>query len=161
MFSGDRHPWDTRPLVGGTQHDRDAGDHGTGAFTRRRAVRDGRVGTVRPHRRGTGKGRFTPNENGSESEKDQRINGIFCTRFCSVGTQLKGLNRGAGNVSFTLTETDSVTDSDSNSKPVAYIVLCRICSHCTDLDSDPYSLFQYRTGIAVRGSTLVRLRQCK
>ena len=107
-----------------------------GAFTRRRAVRDGRVGTVRPHRRGTGKGRFTPNENGSESEKDQRINGIFCTRFCYVGTQLKGLNRGAGNVSFTLTETDSVTDSDSNSKPV--------CLHCTM--SNMFTLHRLRLG---------------
>ena len=28
------------------------------------------------------------------------------------------------------------TDSDSNSKPDGYIVLCRTCSHCTD--SDPY-----------------------
>ena len=32
-------------------------------------------------------------------------------------------------------------DLDSNSKPCGYIVLCRTCSHCTDLDSDPYSLF--------------------
>ena len=35
------------------------------------------------------------------------------------------------------------------------VVLWRTCSHCTD--SDPYSLFLYRTGIRVR----VRLRQCK
>ena len=36
---------------------------------------------------------------------------------------------------FTLPETDSGTDSDSESN--GYIVLCRTCSHCTDLYSDP------------------------
>ena len=36
---------------------------------------------------------------------------------------------------FTLTETDSGTDSDSDSKPNGYIVLCRTCSDCTDSDS--------------------------
>ena len=45
--------------------------------------------------------------------------------------------------SFTLPETDSGTDSDSD----CYIVLCRTCSHCTDSDLDPYFLFLYRTGI--------------
>ena len=44
-----------------------------------------------------------------------------------------------GNGSFTLTETDSGTDSDS--KPDSYIVLCRTCSHFTDSESDPYSYF--------------------
>ena len=39
---------------------------------------------------------------------------------------------------FTVTETNSGTDSDSDSKPDDYIVLC---SHCTGSDSDPYSLF--------------------
>ena len=48
---------------------------------------------------------------------------------------------------FTLTETDSDTDSDSHSKPNGHIVLCRTCSHCTDSDSDPYSLFVHRTRI--------------
>ena len=42
-------------------------------------------------------------------------------------------------------------------RPDGYIVVCRTCSHCTDVDSDPYSLFLCRTGIRVR----VRLRQCK
>ena len=57
--------------------------------------------------------------------------------------------------SFTLLEMDSGTDSDSDSKSDGYIALCRTCSHCTDLDSDPYSLLLYRTGIRVR------LWQCK
>ena len=51
----------------------------------------------------------------------------------------------------------TLPDSNSDSKLDGYIVLCRTCSHCTDSDSDPYSLFVYRTGIRVR----VRLRQCK
>ena len=38
----------------------------------------------------------------------------------------------------TLPEKDSGTNADSDSKPDGYIVLCRTCSHCTDLDSDPY-----------------------
>ena len=59
----------------------------------------------------------------------------------------------------TLTETDSSSDSDS--KPNGYIVLCRTCSHCTDLDSDPFFLFLYRTRIRVRAGTQVRLRHCK
>ena len=59
--------------------------------------------------------------------------------------------------SFALTDTDSGTDSDSDSKPNGYIVLCRTCSGCIDSDSDRYSLFLYRTGIRVR----VHLRQCK
>ena len=37
------------------------------------------------------------------------------------------------------------------------IVLCRICSHCTESDLDSYSLFLYRSEIRVR----VRLRQRK
>ena len=41
----------------------------------------------------------------------------------------------------TLTETDSGMDLDSDFKSDSHIVLCRICSHCTDSDSDPYSLF--------------------
>ena len=57
---------------------------------------------------------------------------------------------------FTLTEINSVTDSDSDSKPNGYIVLCKMCSHCTDLDSDPYSLFLFRTGIRVWVRTRVR-----
>ena len=48
------------------------------------------------------------------------------------------------NDSFSLTETNSGADSDSDSKPNGYIVLCRICSHCTDLDLGPYSLFLQR-----------------
>ena len=50
------------------------------------------------------------------------------------------------NGSFTLTETDSGTDSDLESKP---IVLCTTCSHCTDSDLDLYSLLLYSTGIGV------------
>ena len=55
--------------------------------------------------------------------------------------------------------TRSGTDSNSDSKPDGYIVLCRICSHCTD--SDPYSLFPYRTGIWIWVCTRVHLRQCE
>ena len=29
----------------------------------------------------------------------------------------------------------------TDSKPNGYIVLCRTCSHCTDSDLDPYSLY--------------------
>ena len=52
------------------------------------------------------------------------------------------------NALFTLMKTDSGKnfDSDSDSKP-DYIVLCRTCSHCIDVDWDPSSLFLYRTGI--------------
>ena len=39
---------------------------------------------------------------------------------------------------FTLPDTDSGTDSDSDSEHDGYIVLCRTCSHCMDSDSDPY-----------------------
>ena len=63
--------------------------------------------------------------------------------------------------SFALTETDSGTVSDWDSKPDCYTVLCRIRSHCTDLDLVPNSLFLYRTGIKVRVHTRVCLRQCK
>ena len=56
----------------------------------------------------------------------------------AIDTGLVGFNG-----SFTLTE----TDSGSGSKPHGYIVLCRTCSHYTDSDSDPYSLFLHRTGI--------------
>ena len=59
--------------------------------------------------------------------------------------------------SFTFTE----TYSDSNSKPNGCIAQCRKCSHCTNWDSDPYSIFLKRTGIRVRVCTWVRLRQCK
>ena len=55
------------------------------------------------------------------------------------GTNMLG--REVLNGLFTLTETDSGTDSDLDSKPSGYIVLCRTCSHCTDSDLDPYSLF--------------------
>ena len=48
-------------------------------------------------------------------------------------------------------------DSDSDSKHNGYIALCRTCSHCIDLESDPYYLFLCRTGIWVG----VCLRQCK
>ena len=65
------------------------------------------------------------------------------------------------NGSFTLTETDSDTDSDLDSKPNGYIVLCRTCSHCTDSDSDPYSLFLHRIGIWVLVHICIRVRQCK
>ena len=63
------------------------------------------------------------------------------------------------NGSFALTETDYGTDSDS--KPDGYFVLCRICSHCTDFDSDPCSLFLCRTGIRIGVRTQVHLWQCK
>ena len=39
---------------------------------------------------------------------------------------------------FTLPDTDSGTDSDSDSKPDGYMVRCKICSHCTDSNSDSY-----------------------
>ena len=51
--------------------------------------------------------------------------------------------------SFTLPETDLGTDSDFDSKRNDYIVLCRTFSHCTDSNSDSYSLFLYRSGIGV------------
>ena len=41
-----------------------------------------------------------------------------------------------------MTEMDSGTESDS--KANGYIVLCRTCSHCTNWDSDLYSLFLCR-----------------
>ena len=41
------------------------------------------------------------------------------------------------------------------------IVLCRTCSHCTDSDLDPYSLFLCRTGIRDRVCSRVHLRHCK
>ena len=60
---------------------------------------------------------------------------------------------------YILTETKSGMDSDSDSIPDDSLVLCRTCTYYTDLDSDPYSLFLYRTGIRVR--VRVRLRKCK
>ena len=51
---------------------------------------------------------------------------------------------------FTLTETDLGTDSVLDSNPNGHIVLCRKCSHCTDSDLDPYSLYVCRTGIQIR-----------
>ena len=64
---------------------------------------------------------------------------------------------------FTLVEMDLGTDSDLDSKPNGYIVLCRICLHFTDSDSDPCSLSLCRTriGVRVRTHIRVRLRQCK
>ena len=56
--------------------------------------------------------------------------------------------------SFTLLETDSGTDLDSDSKPNGYIVLCRTF-HTAHGDS-PYSLFLCRTGIQVRVRTRIR-----
>ena len=38
---------------------------------------------------------------------------------------------------FTLPDTDSATDSDSDYKPDGNIVLCRTCPRCTDSDLDP------------------------
>ena len=38
---------------------------------------------------------------------------------------------------FTLLGAGSATESDLDSKPDGYIVLCTACSHCMDLDSDP------------------------
>ena len=52
---------------------------------------------------------------------------------------------------------DSGTDSLSNSN----IVLCRTCSHCTDSDSDPYSLFLCGTEIWDRIDIRIHLQQCK
>ena len=63
--------------------------------------------------------------------------------------------------SFTLTEMDSGTGSDSDSKPDGYIVLCRTYPHCTDFDSNPYSLFLCRTGIRIGVRTQVLLWQYK
>ena len=45
--------------------------------------------------------------------------------------------------SFILPETNSGTDSDSDSKLHGYTALYtynKTCSHCTDSDSDPYSI---------------------
>ena len=36
---------------------------------------------------------------------------------------------------------ESKSDPESDSKPNRYIVLCRTCSHCTDLDSYPCPYF--------------------
>ena len=58
-----------------------------------------------------------------------------------------------GNDSFKLPETDSGTDSDSDSKPYSYIILCKTWSHCSD--SEPYSLSLLGTGIRVPVSTRV------
>ena len=44
-------------------------------------------------------------------------------------------NKWPRNGSFTL------PDTDLDSKPDGYIVLCRTCSHCTDSDSNPTSYF--------------------
>ena len=44
----------------------------------------------------------------------------------------------------TFTESDTGTDSETDSELNGYIVLYRTCvEHCTDSDSDPYSLFLY------------------
>ena len=55
----------------------------------------------------------------------------------------------------------TLTDMDSDSKPNGYVVLSRTCSHCTDSDLDPYSLFLCRTGIPVWVCTRVCHWQCK
>ena len=73
----------------------------------------------------------------------------------------KEISKIESNGSFTLNETDSGTDPDSDSKPDGYIVLCRTCSHCTDSDMDPYSLFLYRTGIPVWVCIRICHWQCK
>ena len=39
------------------------------------------------------------------------------------------------------------SDSDLDSNPNGYIVLCRKCSYYTELNSDPYSIFLHGTGI--------------
>ena len=39
---------------------------------------------------------------------------------------------------FILPDTGFGTDSNLDSKPDDYIVLCRICSHCINSDLDPY-----------------------
>ena len=54
---------------------------------------------------------------------------------------------------------DLDTGRDSDSKPDGYIVLCRTCSHCIDLDSDTCSLFLHRIRIQVRDRTHIRIRQ--
>ena len=51
----------------------------------------------------------------------------------------KNVSRSMPYGSFTLTE----TNSDSDSKPNGYSLPCRTCSHCTDSDADPYYLFLY------------------
>ena len=55
---------------------------------------------------------------------------------------------------------DSGTDSDLDSKPNEYTELYRNCSHCTDWDSDPYTLFLKRPAIRVRVRFRVYFRQC-
>ena len=65
------------------------------------------------------------------------------------------------NGSFTLPETDSGMDSDSDSKPNGYIVLCKTCSHCTDSDLGPYSPFLCRTRFWIWMCTRVHLQQCQ
>ena len=75
----------------------------------------------------------------------------FKKKYCSKGS----------NGSFTLTESDSGIQSDSESKPNGYIVRYRTCSHCTDSDFNPYLLFLCRTEVWVRVNTRVRLWQGK
>ena len=67
--------------------------------------------------------------------------------YCLV-TQFNGL--------FTLMETDSGTDLDSDSKPNGYIALCRTRSYCTD----PYSLCLGQESKS-KVCTRVHLRQYK
>ena len=59
------------------------------------------------------------------------------------------------NGSFTLTETDS------NSKPDFYIVLCGTFQTQLNSNSNPYSLFLCRTKIRIGVCTRVHLWQCK
>ena len=90
------------------------------------------------------------------------VHNIAADRLNAMGTNTLPLTVSnkciCTNDSFTLSETGSGMGSDSDSKPNGYIVLYRTCSHCTDLDPDPYSLFLYKTGIRVRVCTRVRLR---
>ena len=54
-------------------------------------------------------------------------------------------------------------DSDKDSNSYGYIVLCKTCSYCTDLNSDSCTLFLCRTGIQVPSPypNLSALQQCK
>ena len=98
------------------------------------------------------------------SDKDQRKKFAFaqCKRTLVEGHLLLQPNTSClltnSNGSFTSTERDLGTDSDSDSEPDGYIALCRTCSHYTDLNSDPRSLFLCGTVLVL---TQVRLWQCK
>ena len=49
----------------------------------------------------------------------------------------------------------TLPDSDSDSKPNGYIVPCRRCSHCTDSDSDHYSVFLFKSAPTAESANVI------